>query len=115
MATTFSLFFEYDKGGRYNCTYGGDINYDGSSLNDLLFIPTDTQIDVMRFSGNSEEQAAQKPRFKAYIAQDECLNANRGVYAEKYATLSPWYSKCDASVFQDFVVAKGHSIQLSQC
>ena len=115
MAATFSLFFEYDKGGRYSCTYGGDINYDGSSLNDLLFIPTDAQIDVMRFSGNSAEQAAQKTRFKAYIVQDEYLSANCGVFAEKYATLSPWYSKWDASVFQDFVVAKGHSIQLSQC
>ena len=113
MATTFSLFFEYDKGGRYSYTYGGDINNDGSGLNDLLFIPTDAQLEGMKFSGNSAEQAAQKAGFKAYIAQDEYLSANRGAYAEKYATLSPWYSKWDLSVFQDFVVAKGHSIQLS--
>jgi TonB dependent receptor len=114
MATTFSLFFEYDRGGRYSYTYGGDINNDGSSLNDLLFIPTDAQIDAMKFSGNTvAEQAAQKAGFKAYIAQDEYLSANRGNYAGKYATLSPWYSKWDLSIFQDFVVAKGHSIQLS--
>jgi hypothetical protein len=114
MATTISLFFEYDKGGRYSYTYGGDINNDGSSLNDLLFIPTDAQIDGMKFSGNTvAEQAAQKAGFKAYIAQDEYLNGNRGSYAGKYATLSPWYSKWDLSVFQDFNVAKGHSIQLS--
>lgn len=87
MATTFSLFFEYDKGGLYSYTYGGDINNDGSSLNDLLFIPTDSQIDAMKFSENSAEQAAQKTGFKAYIAQDEYLSANRGVYAEKYATV----------------------------
>ena len=113
MATTLSLFFEYDKGGRYSYTYGGDINNDGSGLNDLLFIPTDAQLDGMKFSGSPAEQAAQKTGFKAYIIQDEYLSANRGAYAEKYATLSPWYSKWDASIFQDFVVAKGHSIQLS--
>ncbi len=115
MATTFSLFFEYDKGGRYSYTYGGDINNDGSNLNDLLFIPTDAQIDAMKFDekDNPSPAAAQKAGLKAYIAQDEYLSANRGAYAEKYATLSPWYSKWDVSIFQDFVVAKGHSIQLS--
>jgi hypothetical protein len=113
MATTFSLFFEYDKGGRYSYTYGGDINNDGSGLNDLLFIPTDAQLDAMKFSGTSAEQAAQKAGFKTYISQDDYLSANRGNYAGKYATLSPWYSKWDLSIFQDFKVVKGHSIQLS--
>lgn len=113
MATTFSLFFEYNKGGRYSYTYGGDLNNDGSGLNDLLFIPTDAQVDAMKFSGNSAEQAAQKAGFKAYIAQDEYLSENRGNYAGKYANLSPWYSKWDLSIFQDFNLAKGHSIQLS--
>jgi hypothetical protein len=113
MATTFSLFFEYDKGGRYSYTYGGDINNDGSGLNDLLFIPTDAQLEGMKFSGTTAEQAAQKAGFKAYIAQDEYLSANRGNYAGKYANLSPWYSKWDLAIFQDFNVAKGHSIQLS--
>jgi hypothetical protein len=107
------IFLEYDKGGRYSYTYGGDINNDGSGLNDLLFIPTDAQLDGMKFSGTTAEQALQKAGFKAYIAQDEYLSANRGSYAGKYANLSPWYSKWDLSVFQDFVVAKGHSIQLS--
>jgi Carboxypeptidase regulatory-like domain len=112
-ATTFSLFAEYDKGGRYSYTYGGDINNDGSGLNDLLYIPTDGQIDAMKFTGTTPEQAIQKAGFKSYIAQDAYLSANRGVYAEKYANLSPWYSKWDLSIFQDFNVAKGHTIQIS--
>ena len=35
-ATTISTFFEYAQGGRFNYTYGGDINGDGSGINDLL-------------------------------------------------------------------------------
>ncbi|PIV93574.1 MAG: TonB-dependent receptor, partial [Flavobacteriaceae bacterium CG17_big_fil_post_rev_8_21_14_2_50_33_15] len=39
-STTLSTFFEYAQGGRFNYTYGGDINGDGSNLNDLIYIPT---------------------------------------------------------------------------
>ncbi|MDI1307730.1 MAG: carboxypeptidase regulatory-like domain-containing protein, partial [bacterium] len=39
-ATTVSTFFEYAQGGSFNYTYGGDINNDGASGNDLIYIPT---------------------------------------------------------------------------
>jgi hypothetical protein len=31
--------------------YGGDINNDGSSTNDLIYVPTTTEIATMAFSG----------------------------------------------------------------
>jgi hypothetical protein len=39
------------KGGRFNYIYGGDINNDGSSTNDLIYVPTTTEIATMAFSG----------------------------------------------------------------
>ena len=54
-ATTVSAFFEYAKGGRFNYTYGGDINGDGSNLNDLLYIPTSSEIGEMQFSEPDKE------------------------------------------------------------
>ena len=47
-ATTLSTFFEYAQGGRFNYTYGGDINGDGSVLNDLIYIPTASDLDQMQ-------------------------------------------------------------------
>ncbi len=49
-STTVSTFFEYAQGGRFNYTYGGDINNDGSARNDLIYIPTATEIGSMNFN-----------------------------------------------------------------
>lgn len=113
MATSVSLFAQYVKGGRYSYTYSGDLNNDGSGLNDLLFIPTDAQIETMQFTGTTSEQAAQKAGLKAYIAQDDYLNTHRGQIAGKYASTTPWYSSWDLSVQQDFVLPNKNKIQLS--
>ena len=56
-ATTVSSFFEYAQGGRFNYTYGGDINGDGSVLNDLLYVPTADELQQMQFSGAGQAEA----------------------------------------------------------
>lgn len=113
MATTISLFGEYVQGGRYSFTYAGDLNNDGSGLNDLLFIPTDAQIDQMKFSGNAAAQTAQKSALKQYITNDAYLSEHRGHIAEKYASFAPWYSNWDLRILQDFNLKNKNVIQLS--
>ena len=112
-ATNFSLFSEYVQGNRYSFTYSGDINNDGGGNNDLIFVPTDAQADIMKFSGTAAQQAAQRAGLKSYIAQDEYLSTRRGQYAEKFASLNPWYSKWDLRILQDFNLANKNVIQLS--
>ncbi|MES2794534.1 MAG: carboxypeptidase regulatory-like domain-containing protein [Bacteroidota bacterium] len=108
MATTVSVFDQIVSGGRYSYTYSGDINNDGSGLNDLLYIPTDAQIDQMAFNGDA---SAQRAGFKSYIAQDKYLSDNRGKYAEKYSSAVPAYQSLDISILQDFVMANKHKLQ----
>ncbi|RAJ27752.1 hypothetical protein LX77_00326 [Gelidibacter algens] len=110
--TTISTFFEYAQGGRYNYTYGGDINGDGSNLNDLIYVPTSAEIGQQQFSGGQAEREA----FDAYIAQDDYLNGRRGQYAERYAAIAPWRSRWDLKVLQDFnfnIAGKTNTLQLS--
>ncbi len=111
-ATTISTFFEYAQGGRFNYTYGGDLNNDGSVINDLLYVPTSTEINQMQFSAAGEAQA-----FDTYIQQDDYLNSRRGQYVERYGALAPWRGKWDLKILQDFNfnVSKGkqNTIQLS--
>lgn len=113
MATTISLFTEYVEGGRFSYTYSGDINNDGSSLNDLLYIPTDGEVDQMQFTGDDAAQAAQKAGLKSFIAQDAYLSDRRGDYAEKYGALSPWFSHWDLRILQDLKFGDSQGIQLS--
>ena len=114
LATTVSLFFEYVEGRRFSYTYSGDINNDGSGLNDLLYVPTDAEIDQMTFSGDAAAQNAQRNALRNYIAQDDYLSARRGDYAEKYGALSPWYNRWDLRVLQDIGIgSSGQKFQIS--
>ncbi len=112
-ATTISTFFEYAQGGRFNYTYAGNINNDSSfQNNDLLYIPTSSEVQQMQFSG-----AGQADAFETYIQQDDYLSDNRGNYAERYGALAPWRGRWDVKILQDynFKVSgdKTNTIQLS--
>ncbi len=107
-STSLSTFFEYAQGGRFNYTYGGDINNDGSRINDLLYVPTAAEIGSMQFSGAGQAEA-----FEAFIQQDDYLNERRGQYTERYAAIAPWRGKWDVKFIQEVKVSKDNSIQFS--
>ncbi len=97
-ATTLSTFFEYAQGDRFNYTYAGNINGDSSfQNNDLLYVPTASEVQQMQFSGAGQAEA-----FEAYIQQDDYLNDNRGGYMDRYGALAPWRSRWDVKFLQDF-------------
>ena len=96
-SSTLSTFFEYAQGGRFNYVYGGDINGDGSSINDLIYVPTSSEINQMQFSGAGQAEA-----FDAYIRQDDYLSGRRGKYAERYGALAPWRGRWDLKFLQDY-------------
>ena len=110
--TTLSSFIEYAKGGRYNYTYGGDINNDGSNINDLIYIPTEEELLQMQFTGPGQADA-----FNTFIENNDYMKDNRGSYFERYGALAPWRSTVDLRLLQDynFKVSenKTNTIQLS--
>ncbi len=106
-ATTVAAFFEAAQGGRFSYTYSGDLNSDGSGLNDLIYVPTTAEVDQMTFASDGQAAA-----LESFIQQDEYLSSRRGEYAEKYAILSPWYTNLDLRILQDFKVG-GSAFQLS--
>lgn len=119
-ATTVSLFGNWTSGNRFAYVYGGDINNDGTSSNDLLYVPTDGEIDNMTFTtltdvnGNVQDQAAQRSAFKKFIQQDEYLSGLRGKYTEKYGGETPWYSQVDMRILQDFNFKDGKKTRTVQ-
>jgi hypothetical protein len=110
LATTVSLFGSWTSGDKFAYVYGGDINNDGTSTNDLLYVPTNAEIDKMNFApltdinGVVQTPEAQRQTFKNFIAQDEYLNARRGRYTEKYGGVTPWYNQLDVRILQDFIL-----------
>jgi Carboxypeptidase regulatory-like domain len=122
-ATTISTFHSWSSGNRFAYVYGGDINNDGTASNDLLYVPTDAEIDNMNFdptyvdlSGNVQSPAAQRQAFKAFIAQDKYLSGRRGKYTGKYEGENPWFNQLDLRILQDFnfkVGNKTNTVQFS--
>jgi hypothetical protein len=106
-STTISFFSNWTSGNRFAYVYGGDINNDGTSSNDLLYVPTDAEIDLMAFApltdinGNLQNEAAQRTALKAFISKDEYLNGLRGKYTEKYGGENPWFGQFDIRILQD--------------
>ena len=110
-ATTVSAFGEWARGGRFNYTYAGDINGDGSNFNDLIYIPTTDELAQQNFATPEQAQA-----FEQYIQQDDYLSENRGGYAERYGALAPWRSRVDFRLLQDYnfnVKGKKNTLQFS--
>jgi hypothetical protein len=98
-------------GNRYSFIYSGDVNGDGATGNDLIYIPR----------GQSEIRFASDPqgewsRLNAFIEQDSYLRAHRGQVAERFGLLNPWYHNLDLRILQDFGFGSGarrHTFQLS--
>jgi len=111
--TNIAGIYEYAQGGRFSYTYGGDINNDGSGLNDLIYIPTAADVLAMNFSGDAAEQTLQKNALEAYIQQDDYMSENRGEIAGKYDILSPWRGRWDLKLTQDLNLNGTKKIQLS--
>ncbi|WP_372802740.1 carboxypeptidase regulatory-like domain-containing protein [Lutibacter sp.] len=106
--TTLSTVFEYAQGGRFNYTYAGDLNNDGSPLNDLIYVPTAAEVNQMQFSGAGQAEA-----FEKFIQQDDYLSGRRGKYAERYGALAPWRGRWDVKVLQDLKVSEDNTLQFS--
>jgi hypothetical protein len=117
-ATTFSVFWEARNGGNTSYVFSGDMNGDGGSGNDLIYIPRDTsEMNFVTFTsgGTTYTAAEQAAAFEAYIQQDAYLRDRRGEYAERGAVFLPIFSRMDVSVMQDLFANLGgrrHSAQV---
>jgi hypothetical protein len=107
-------------GNRYSFIYSGDVNGDGQTGNDLIYIPKD-QSDIRLDpytdgTGKTISAQDQWTRLNAFIEQDDYLRSHRGQIAERFGALNPWYSNVDLRVLQDFGISQGgtrHTFQVS--
>lgn len=95
-----SLFFSARSGSPFSFTYAGDINRDGSSRNDLIYIPLNAQeialTDILDQNGNVQvSKEEQWSLLDAYIESSSYLSKNRGEYAMRNGARTPWNLKVD--------------------
>jgi len=112
-ATTVSAFWEARRalvgaGGGLSTNgsyvFAGDMNGDGGSGNDLIYIPRNTsEMNFVQFTagGNTFTPEQQATAFEAYINQDPYLSKHRGEYAERGGLWNPFQKRMDLSLTQD--------------
>ena len=120
MATTIGMIYSGSSQERYSFRYGADINGDGASTNDVMYIPKDpseiTFVDGFKVGSKVYTAQQQSDAFFAFIENDKALKRFKGNYMPKYGALLPWVNSLDVKILQDFTVdigSKKHTIQLS--
>lgn len=115
--TTVGLIYQGQSGSPYSFKYYGDINGDGSNGNDLIFIPTDAQIDQMNFIGTKAYTAEQqKANLKQWLGSTRYVKDHRGEYFERYADNLPFEGHFDFHFDQKFGIKVGkmvHNLEVS--
>ena len=112
-ATTISLYWggaanSYFGYSNYSYTFSGDLNDDGGTNNDLIYIPKDaSEMNFQQYTATVSGQTVtftvqqQKDAWNAYIDQDQYLKGHRGEYAERGAAQLPMVFRADLSVVQE--------------
>ncbi|MBL7744540.1 MAG: TonB-dependent receptor [Chitinophagaceae bacterium] len=124
LGTTISFFYEGRTGGTNTYVYSGDLNNDGNTTSDLMYIPksaTNTNeiqfVSTFAYPNGVTYTAAQMAEiFENFIQQEPYLRKHRGQVAERNGAKLPWYNRIDAKVVQDIFTNVGknrHTIQLT--
>jgi hypothetical protein len=125
-ATSFGVYFEAAPIGVTSYVYNGDLNNDGNTGNDLIYIPkSSSEITLVKAgSGGLGTNASSDVRtpgqmwaqLNSFINQDRYLAAHRGQVAAANAVVLPFFKKLDINIAQDISVKTGkerHTLRLS--
>ena len=102
--TTVSLFYDRFTNGNTSYIVSGDLNGDGGTSNDLLYIPQNaSELNFQQFTsgGRTYTVAEQQAAFESFIESDSYLRERRGQYAQRGAVFLPMVGRVDASLQQE--------------
>ncbi len=108
-ATSVGFVFEASPAGVGSYTYKGDLNNDGVSDNDLMYIPKDQDdivlVPVSKNGGSyTDTRTADQiwAQLNSYINQDAYLSKHRGQTVQRNAVVFPFYNRLDLNIMQEF-------------
>ncbi len=101
-STSFSLFYTGRSGSPFTYLYNGDLNKDGNTGNDLIYIPKfQTEIKMVAATGYGSV-TNQWYDLDAFINADPYLSKHRGEYAKRNGAHTQWENQFDLRFTQEF-------------
>jgi hypothetical protein len=114
LVTNLSFIYQGAIDYRFSYTYSTDFNRDGTTGNDLIYIPKDARntseiqfVNSANINGIIYTGSQQAQLFEDYINQDKYLSKHRGQYAERNGATAPWRNQVDARFMQDLFAKTG--------
>ena len=104
------MYFDAHTLGNGSYTFSGDMNGDGVSNNDLIYVPKDTSemnFVPLTVGTTTYTRVQQQAAWNAFIQQDKYLGTRRGQYAQRNAVFLPMVYRVDASLSQDIGASIG--------
>lgn len=113
-----SFLYNGRAGSPFSYIYRGDLNRDGSSRNDIIYVPRDASeinlIDIVDASGNVTVSATEQwQRLNAFIERDPYLRERRGQVAERNGARTPWNHELDMKIEYSLNLKNGDAISIS--
>jgi len=117
-ATTIGLVYNGQSGLPYTYRLNSDINNDGQTQNDAMYIPKSAS-DIVLLPTNAQDTrtpAQIYEQLNTFIEQDPYLSKHRGEFAKRNAARTPWSHIFDMHFAQDFFInagSKRHNLQIT--
>ncbi len=117
LATTIAFTYTGQSGSLFSYVYNGQAVRDGINFNDLVYIPTASELQTMTFQNLTVGSGAtavtytpqqQKDAFETFIQNDKYLSKNRGAYAERNSNRTPFTNIVDMKITQAFNLKVGN-------
>ena len=115
--TSLSLIYQGGSGRPFTYISSGDLNADGFTLNDPIYVPTAAEVPAMNFQQYTSGSATVSPTqqataFEDFIQSTECLRENRGRILPRNECASPWTNLLNVSVSQALPVFRQQNVSV---
>lgn len=112
--TGVSFTFVGESGVPFEYVYNGDINGDGSTANDPVYVPTDAHVasEILFQRNGNLSPAMQADSLEAFISSHGCLNSQRGKIMTRNSCRTPWTKFMNVSVRQPLPTLRGQNLIL---
>ena len=112
LSTDLSLVYVGQSGKPYSYRYNGDINGDGSTGNDLVYVPA-SQAEINFATSATVTPLQSWNNLDAFIEDTECLREARGRIIERNACREPWSNRFDFRLAQNISALRGQNAQVT--
>jgi hypothetical protein len=99
--TRFGLFYEGRSGKPFSWTFKNDLNGDGTSGNDLMYIPKAFGSGEVVFAGDTASSHVAEQRFWDIVNANKTLRQAAGRVVSRNGDFSPWTNSFDMRISQE--------------